>query len=250
MLPVGNKFEQDRYLVFATKKGQVCKQSLSLYGNPRKAGIKAINIEDGDELVDVKLTCGQSEMLLATQKGMAIRFHETDMRPLGRFTGGVKGISLNKDDIVIGLEAPRPGADLLTVCANGFGKKSKVDDYRLINRGGKGVINIKSTTRNGDVVAVKEVIDEDELIMITRDGMSIRSRVADLRTLSRNTQGVKMINVKDDDVVVGVARLAEKDDEVEFDENGDPIVTALEDCDDLEGGEGAAETEAGPETEA
>lgn len=243
LLPVGNKFEQDRFLVFATKKGQVCKQSLSLYSNPRKAGIKAINIDDGDELVDVKLTCGQSEMLLATKKGMAIRFHETDVRPMGRFTGGVKGISLNTDDIVVGLEAPRPGADLLTVCANGFGKRSKVDDYRLINRGGKGVINIKSTARNGDVVAVKEVIDEDELIMITREGISIRSRVADLRTLGRNTQGVKLINVRNDDIVVGVARLAEKEDDVEFDEDGQPIVTASLDCEPADGTEEEATEE-------
>lgn len=217
VLPVGNNFEEGRYLIFATKRGQVCKQSLSLYKNPRKVGIKAINIEEGDELCDVKLTNGQSEVILATQMGMACRFHETNVRSMGRFTGGVKGINLNSGDHVIGVETPRPGADLLTVCENGYGKRSNVEDYRLTNRGGKGVINIKANDRNGKVVAVKEVIDEDELIMITREGMSIRSRVADTRTIGRNTQGVRLINLQEGDKVMGVARLAEKDDDEELD---------------------------------
>ena len=219
VLPVGNKFDDNRFLIFATKNGQVCKQALSLYSNPRKVGIKAINIDDTDELCSVKLTNGQSEIILATRMGMACRFHETAVRSMGRFTAGVRGISLNADDYVIGVETPRPGADLLTVCENGYGKRSNVEDYRLINRGGKGVINIKATERNGKVVAVMEVIDEDELIMITREGMSIRSRVADTRTISRNTQGVRLINLQENDLVVGVARLMEKDDD-EDDENG------------------------------
>lgn len=232
VLPVGNKFDDGRSLIFATKKGQVCKQALSLYGNPRKVGIKAINIVEGDELCDVKLTNGQSEVVLATQMGMACRFHETNVRSMGRFTGGVKGINLNPGDHVIGIETPRPGADLLTVCENGYGKRSNVEDYRLTNRGGKGVINIKANDRNGKVVAVKEVIDEDELIMITREGMSIRSRVADTRTIGRNTQGVRLINLqKKKDKVVGVARLAEKEDDEE----------TLDAAAVLEGGEGAME---------
>src|SRR5690606_37413774 len=192
VLPVGNKFDDTRYLIFATARGQVCKQALCLYSNPRKVGIKAINIDEGDELCDVKLTNGQSEIILATRMGMACRFHETNVRSMGRFTSGVKGINLNPGDHVIGIETPRPGADLLTVCENGYGKRSNVEDYRLTNRGGKGVINIKANDRNGKVVAVKEVIDEDELIMITREGMSIRSRVADTRTIGRNTQGVRL----------------------------------------------------------
>lgn len=232
VLPVGNKFDDGRFLIFATKKGQVCKQALSLYGNPRKVGIKAINIDEGDELCDVKLTNGQSEIILATQMGMACRFHETNVRSMGRFTSGVKGINLNQGDHVIGIETPRPGADLLTVCENGYGKRSNVEDYRLTNRGGKGVINIKANERNGKVVAVKEVIDEDELIMITREGMSIRSRVADTRTIGRNTQGVRLINLqKKKDKVVGVARLAEKEDDEE----------TLDAAAVLEGGEGAME---------
>ncbi|MBX7246936.1 MAG: DNA gyrase subunit A [Candidatus Sumerlaeaceae bacterium] len=212
VLPV-KEFTENQFLIFATAQGQVCKQSLSLYDNPRKAGIKAIKIEDGDELVDVKLTNGQSEIVLATREGMAVRFHETDARPMGRFTGGVRGITLSGKDYVIGLETPRPGATLLTVCDKGFGKRSDIDDYRLISRGGKGVINIKATDRNGLVVAVKEVIEDDELIMITKNGMSIRTSVKAMRTISRNTQGVKLINLGEGDSVIGVARLAEKSDE-------------------------------------
>lgn len=212
VLPV-SKFDDEHFLIFATCKGQVCKQALSLYSNPRKVGIKAINIDKDDRLVDVKLTSGQNEILLATKCGMAVRFHESNARPMGRFTGGVKGITLSDDDLVVGLETPRSGASLLTVCENGFGKRSLVEDYRLINRGGKGVINIKTTDRNGLVVAIKEVLDDDELIMITRDGMSIRARVSDSRIISRNTQGVKMINLTGGDKVVKVARLAEKDND-------------------------------------
>jgi len=241
VLPVGNKFDDTRALIFATKKGQVCKQALSLYSNPRKVGIKAIHIEEGDELCDVKLTNGQSEIILATQMGMACRFHETNVRSMGRFTSGVKGINLNTGDHVVGVETPRPGADLLTVCENGYGKRSNVDDYRLTNRGGKGVINIKANDRNGKVVAVKEVIDEDELIMITREGMSIRSRVADTRTIGRNTQGVRLINLQDDDKVVGVARLAEKEDD-EDELGGAEALDGTEEVDG-EGSEGTPEAE-------
>ena len=219
VLPVRRFDDENSYLVFATQKGQVCRQSLRLYDNPRKVGIKAIRVEDDDELVDVKLTNGKSEIILATAKGMAVRFNENDARDMGRFTAGVKGITLKKGDRVIGMESPRPGATLLTVCEQGFGKRSDVEDYRLIGRGGKGVINIKTTDRNGAVVAVKEVMDDDELIIMTREGMTIRSRVTDMRIISRNTQGVNVINLADDDRVVGVARLAEKDDDEET--NGD-----------------------------
>jgi DNA gyrase subunit A len=137
---------------------------------------------------------------------------------MGRFTAGVRGVTLNKGDLVIGVETPRVGATLLTVCEHGYGKRSSVEDYRLINRGGKGVINVKTTDRNGMVVAVKEVIDDDELIMITKEGVAIRSHVSDIRTISRNTQGVRLINLADGDAVMGVARLAEKDDGIEGDE--------------------------------
>jgi DNA gyrase subunit A len=212
VLPVRN-FEEELYLLFATAKGQVCKQALSLYSNVRRTGIKAISIAEGDTLVDVKLTNGRQDVILATRKGMAIRFHETVVRPMGRDTSGVRGILLNKDDEVIGVEAPRPEATLLTVCEHGYGKRSAVADYRVTNRGGKGVINIRTTERNGLVVAVKEVVDGEELIVMTREGRAIRLRVSEIRVVSRNTQGVRLIDIAEGDVVTGVARLAESDDE-------------------------------------
>jgi DNA gyrase subunit A len=212
VLPV-RSFEEGGFLIFATAKGQICKQPLSLYSKPRRTGVKAINIVDGDTLVDVKLTTGQQEIILATRRGMAIRFHESAVRPMGRDTTGVRGIKLGKGDEVIGLEAPRPNATLLTVCEKGYGKRSAIADYRITNRGGKGVINIKTTERNGLVVAVKEVIDGEELIVMTREGIAIRLRVSDIRVISRNTQGVKIINLQEGDVVTGVARLAEPDDD-------------------------------------
>jgi DNA gyrase subunit A len=207
VLPV-EKFTDTQYLVFATKRGIVCRQALSHYNNPRKMGIKAINIEDGDELVDVKLTNGQNEVVLATRKGMAVRFNETDVRSTGRFTTGVKGITCGPEDFVIGMEIPRPGATLLTICENGYGKRSDIEDYRETNRGAKGVINIKTTTRNGLVVAIKEVVAGEELIMIAKSGQSIRCRVDDVRMTSRNTQGVTLIKLQEADQVVGVARMA------------------------------------------
>lgn len=212
------QFDDEHFLIFATAQGQVCRQALSLYSNPRKGGIKAIKIADNDNLVDVKLTNGQSEIILATRNNMACRFHETDARSLGRDTGGVRGITLVDGDVVIGLETPRAGASLLTVCENGFGKRSAVEDYRMIHRGGKGVKNIKSSERNGAVVAIKEVIDEDEFILVTREGISLRTKVKDLRIISRVTQGVRLINLTDDDVVMSVARIAEKDDDDETDD--------------------------------
>ncbi|MCX7625341.1 MAG: DNA gyrase subunit A [Candidatus Sumerlaeaceae bacterium] len=225
VLPVSD-FAENYYLLFATAKGQVCKQSLALYSNVRRTGIKAINIGEGDKLVDVKLTNGQQEIILATRKGMAIRFHESVVRPMGRDTSGVRGIFLNKGDEVIGLEAPRPDATLLTVCERGYGKRSAIADYRITNRGGKGVINIRTTERNGLVVAVKDVHDTDELIVMTREGRAIRLRVSDIRVVSRNTQGVRIIDIAEGDLVTGVARLAEPDDEtgeeVEPDQESQP----------------------------
>ncbi len=217
VLPV-REFDDQHFLLFATAKGQVCKQSLALYSHIRRTGIKAINIAEGDTLVDVKLTNGQQEIILATRRGMAIRFHESVVRPMGRDTSGVRGIQLNKGDEVIGLETPRPGATLLTVCERGYGKRSAIADYRMTNRGGKGVINIRTTERNGLVVAVKEVLDDDELIVMTREGRAIRLKVSDIRVISRNTQGVRIIDIAEGDLVTGVARLAESEDE---EENGE-----------------------------
>jgi DNA gyrase subunit A len=209
MIPI-SKFAEDLYLVMCTRQGQVVKNSLDLYANPRKVGIKAINIADGDELIGVRLTDGNQELFIATRLGMAVRFKEGDVRPMGRFVGGVRGVRLEKDDEVIGMVVLRPGsAMILTVCENGYGKRTQADEYRLTKRGGKGVINIRTSERNGKVIAVLDVIETDELIMISHDGQTIRSAVGDMRIISRATQGVRLIDLEEGDRITSVARIEE-----------------------------------------
>jgi DNA gyrase subunit A len=213
VIPV-KEFDDKHFLVMSTRKGMVVKNALSLYSNPRKVGIKAIKIADGDELISVRMTTGQQEVFIGTMKGQAVRFHETDIRPSGRDTQGVIGIRMEKGDVVIGMEVLRTNSTILTVCENGFGKRTMAEDYRLIHRGGKGVINIKVTQRNGKVISIKEVIDGDELIMLTQQGMSIRCHVKDIRVISRNTQGVKLISLLENDKIVAVARIEEKEEDL------------------------------------
>ena len=213
MIPV-DKFSEDRFLIFCTRQGQIVKNSLDLYSNPRKTGIKAMNVAEGDELIDVRLTGGQQEILIATRDGMAIRFKEADVRPMGRFVSGVRGATLRGGDIVIGMQALRPGASILTVCEHGYGKRTQAEEYRLTRRGGVGVINIRTSDRNGKVIAVLDAIDSDELIMITQQGVTIRSAVGEMRTISRATQGVRLINLAAEDKLVSVARI-EEDKELE-----------------------------------
>jgi len=218
MIPV-DKFSDDRFLVMCTRKGQIVKNSLDLYGNPRKVGIKAINIADDDELIAVRMTNGTQEILIATHGGMAVHFKEEDVRPMGRFVGGVRGISLADDDVVIGMQALRPGSTILTVCEHGYGKRTNADEYRLTKRGGKGVINIRTSDRNGKVIAVLDVMDSDGLIMISEQGLTIRSQAQEMRVISRATQGVRLINLADGDRLTSVARI-EEEPEVEG-EGGD-----------------------------
>lgn len=211
MIPVKN-FDDNYFLVMATKKGQVVKNALNLYNNPRSVGIKAVKIDDDDELVAVKMTNGSQEIFLGTRDGMAIRFHESEVRDTGRFTGGVRGIKLRDGDYVIGMEVIRPNTTILTVCEKGFGKRTEIDQYSIIHRGGIGVINIKTSERNGKVVSIQEVIDDDELMAITLSGIIIRFPIKDIRSISRNTQGVTLINLSDDDRITSVARVEEKDE--------------------------------------
>ncbi len=212
MIPVRD-FDDAHYLLMCTAKGQIVKNALSLYSNPRKVGINAIKIEEGDRVVDVKLTTKGQEVIIGTRNGMAVRFNEQDVRPMGRFVQGVRAITLRGEDEVIGMEVCRPNATILTVCENGYGKRTSIDEYRLTRRGGIGVINIKTTERNGKVVAIKEVLDDEELMMITLKGTTIRCPVKDIRVIGRNTQGVRLINLEEGDRVMDVARLGEKEEE-------------------------------------
>lgn len=218
MIPVA-RFDDKVSLVFATRNGYVVKNSLGLYSNPRRTGIRAIEIPPDDELIDVKLSFGQNDIFLATKKGMAVRFHESEVRSMGRGVRGVIGIRLQPGDEVVSLAVCQPNSTILTVCEKGYGKRTSINDYRLIHRGGKGVINIKVGERNGDVVNSLDVIDSDELIMITQKGKSIRIPVANIRVISRNTKGVKLIQLDEDDVLTSVARLAESEEE-EVNEEG------------------------------
>jgi len=234
VIPV-DKFDNERSLVMVTKKGQICKNALELYSNPRKVGIKAINIMPGDELVEVRLLSPGQEIFIATKKGMAVRFGESEVRPMGRFVQGVRAVNLAKDDEVIDMEVLRPNATILTVCERGRGKRSDVDEYRMTHRGAKGVINIRCTERNGDVVAAKEVLEDDELMLMTQKGQTIRFRVSDCRVIGRATQGVNLFDIDEDDNVTAVSRVEDKDDGAD--------ASAL-----LNGEDGAGEEPEAPET--
>jgi DNA gyrase subunit A len=206
-------FSDEHSLMFATAKGVVKKTVLSAYGNPRASGIKAINIEDGDELIEVMITDGSNDVVLATRGGMSIRFSEKDARDMGRATAGVRGIQLEDDDRVIGMVVIRRDATLLVVTERGLGKRSELSDYRLQKRGGKGIITLKRTARTGAVVALKEVLPDDELMLVTRHGVIIRLPVEGIRVIGRNTQGVKVMNLDAGDTVMDVARVVREDDE-------------------------------------
>ena len=211
LVPV-REFSEDQYLLFATKQGVVKKTRLSEFGNPRSVGIRAINIEKGDELIDVQVTDGRNDIVLATRHGMSIRFHEKDVRDMGRTATGVKGIELEKKDQVIDLVVVRRKSTLLTVTEKGMGKRSELDEYRVQHRGGRGIITLKRADKTGDIVALKEVLPDDELMMITKKGIMIRVPVEGIRISGRNTQGVKIMNLTPGDLVVDVARVVKEDE--------------------------------------
>jgi len=206
------EFTADKFVVMATKRGVIKKTSLDAFSHPRKAGVAAMAINgSGDELIGAVVTDGNYEIVLATRKGMAIRFPEEKVRSMGRAAYGVKGINLAKGDYVIGMVAVRHDSTLLVVTENGYGKRTSIEDYRMTNRGGKGVINVKTSERNGEVVAIMEVVDADELILITRKGIANRQAVAQISVIGRNTQGVRLINLDEGDLLIDVARVVQEE---------------------------------------
>src|SRR4051812_28896467 len=205
-------FPDDRFLLFATKKGTVKKTALSQYSNVRTTGIKAIKIEEGDELIDVQVTTGTNDIVLATRHGLSIRFHEQDVREMGRDTTGVKGIELGARDQLIGMVVVKREANLLVVTERGLGKCSPIDDYRVQRRGGKGIITLHRTEKTGDAVSIEEVLPDDELMLITKHGVAIRMPVKGIRVAGRNTQGVRLVNLEDNDLVMDVARVVPEDE--------------------------------------
>ena len=235
------EYVNSRYVIMATKKGQVKKTPLEQYSRPRTNGINAITIKDGDELLEAKLTTGDSQVMLAVKSGKAIRFEEEKTRPMGRNASGVRGIRLADDaDELVGMIAINDTAsEILVVSENGYGKRSSIEDYRITNRGGKGVKTISLTDKTGKLVAIKNVVDSDDLMIINKSGIAIRMAVDSLRVMGRATQGVRLIKVREDDSIAAVAKVM-KEDDPELDES-------LEDADsqitpvDVTGAETATE---------
>lgn len=218
VVPV-REFGDSQALLFCTRRGMVKKTALSQYANPRSTGIKAIKIEGGDELIDVQVTSGTNDIVLATKHGLSLRFHEQDVREMGRDTTGVRGIELRPEDAVVGMVVIKREATLLVVTERGMGKCSHIDEYRVQKRAGKGIITVNRTERTGNVVALMEVLPEDEIMLITKQGIVLRSSVSQVRVTGRIAQGVKLVNLDDGDLVTAVARVIpeEKGD----DEDGD-----------------------------
>lgn len=221
----------NNFLFFATKNGQIKKTPLEAYSRPRTNGINAITINEGDELLDVKLTNGSNDIILAKRSGKAIRFHETDVRSMGRNAAGVRGVTLEgKGDIVVGLVCVSDTeANLLVVSEKGYGKRSNIEDYRITKRGGKGVKTISVTDKTGNLVSIKEVIDGDGLMIINKSGILIRMSISKLRVMGRATQGVRLIKLSGDDEISSVAKIGQLDEDVELDEDGNPIEPSIED---------------------
>ena len=210
------EFSDDKYLIMATERGTIKKTVLSAYGNVRKGGINAINLVKGDKLIEVKMTDGNNDIVLGTRNGFAIRFNEKDARNMGRTATGVRGVRLGKGDIVVGmLVIKHQSATILVVTQNGYGKRSDIKDYRITRRGGKGVITVKTTDKVGKLIALMGVVDRDELVIITTRGMVIRQAVKNLRVMGRNTQGVRVINLKDRDSIADIAKVVSEDNGVD-----------------------------------
>ncbi len=209
------EFTDDKFIVMVTENGTIKKTVLSAYSNIRRGGINAINLAAGDRLKEVKLSEGNNDIIIGTKFGMAIRFNEKDVRDMGRTATGVRGVRLGKNDAVIGMIVVKNATTLMVVTEKGFGKRSEIEDYRLTKRGGKGVITVKTSDRNGKLIAMKEVNDTDELVIITTGGMVIRQSVAELRVMGRNTQGVRLIRLNEGDDIADIARVVPEEEPAE-----------------------------------
>ena len=214
--------EDQQFIVMGTRKGTVKKTDLTAFSNPRPSGIIAMGIEEGDSVIAVEMSDGKEQIFIGTRDGMAIRFDETDVRPMGRTAYGVRGISLRDGDEVVAMEVVREGGTVLTVAQNGYGKRTELEEYRLQSRGGVGIINIQTSDRNGKVVGIAYVHDDDELMLISQQGMILRMKAGDIRTIGRATQGVRLIEMEEGDEVVSLAKLAEKEEETDQPVNGTP----------------------------
>ena len=224
---------ENNFIIMCTKKGTIKKTSLEAYSRPRSNGINAININEGDQLLEACMTNGSSEIVMALRSGRAIRFNESTVRPMGRTATGVRGVTLAhaKDEVVGMISVNNPEVTVLVVSENGYGKRTDIEDYRVTNRGGKGVKTINITEKTGELVAIKDVLDTDDLMIINKSGIVIRIGVADLRVMGRATQGVRLITFKGEDSIASVAKVSREEDEEEGDASGEDVSTAENDGD-------------------
>lgn len=215
------EYINNNYIVMCTREGVVKKTKLEAYSRPRQTGVNAIVIREGDQLIEAKITSGEAEIMIAARGGKAIRFNENTVRPIGRVGAGVRGIALDEGDEVVGMICIEPDSkqDVLVLSENGFGKRTDLDEYRVTNRGGKGVKTINITEKTGDLVAIQAVTDENDLMIINRSGVTIRTKVDQIRVAGRATQGVKIINLREGDVIASVMAVPVSEEEETADEN-------------------------------
>jgi DNA gyrase subunit A len=216
------EFDENKFIVMGTKRGEVKKTELTAFSNPRAGGIIAMDVEQGDAVIAVQVSDGTHEVFIGTRDGMSIRFPESDVRSMGRTAGGVRGIMLREGDEVVGMDVLSPGGTIVSVTEQGYGKRTELDEYRIQSRGGIGIINIQTSERNGKVIGVLQVADDDELMVITQQGKTLRMAAKSIRTIGRATQGVTLIDTEDDDRAVSIARLAEQEVPNENGDNGEP----------------------------
>ncbi|MDQ1265085.1 MAG: gyrase subunit, partial [Bacteroidota bacterium] len=217
------EFDDENYVLMATKAGVIKKTELSQFSNVRVNGIIAINLNPDDRLISARLTDGTCDIIIGTSEGLACRFRESDVRPMGRATTGVRGINLGENDYVIAMVAiKRSDSQVIVVGEKGYGKRTRYEDFRLTRRGGKGVISMNVTEKTGKVVGIKSVVDTEDLIVITTAGVVIRQAIKDIRTIGRNTQGVKLIRLDHGDTIADITTVTREEDE-EFEENGEDI---------------------------
>ena len=208
-----SKFDDSQFIIMATQKGIINRTSLSLYSKPRKGGVYAMDIKEGDQLIQAKISNGEDSVIMATKDGKSIRFNETQVRPTGRRTKGVRGIMLSSTDEVIGMLIAKREGSVLVASENGYGKRSLLEEYRIQSRGGKGVYTMKKTPKTGQVVTILETTDDDDLMIITNAGVMIRQKVNLIRVIGRNTQGVKLLRLDDGSKISSVTKVINDTDE-------------------------------------
>jgi len=223
-------------VLMVTEQGIIKKTALGEFSNPRKSGIVAITLDKGDHVIDVRITDGKQDIVIGTHEGIAIRFHEREVRSMGRSAGGVRAIKLEKKDKVIGAVAlRRTGTTILVATGKGYGKRSETEEYRVSHRAGKGIITVKTTEKTGKMVAIKEVVEKDDVVIVTSNGIVIRQHASDIRVAGRNTQGVRVMNLDAGDNLVDVARVVKEDDEGVEEPTGDEAAAPAADETDGEG---------------